>query len=100
MDAVNDIDYFQYSAVRGQDLFLSLQSTASNEYIFEVYNNGCVLLDNNQYISLTGLQVNQVVNFRVRANLNVATNPSNTYNLQAGSVASIRKRTVSGEDNV
>lgn len=100
MDAVNDIDYFQYSAARGQDLFLSLQSTASNEYIFEVYNNGWVLLDNNQYISLTGLQVNQVVNFRVRANPNVATNPSNTYNLQAGSVASIRKRTVSGEDNV
>ncbi|MEJ6474453.1 hypothetical protein [Pseudoalteromonas piscicida] len=100
MDAVNDVDYFRYTAVRGQDTFLSLQSTASNEYIFEIYNNGWVLLDNNQYISLTGLQANQVVNFRVRANPEVATNPSNTYNLQAGSVASIRKRTVSGEDNV
>ncbi|AUJ69221.1 hypothetical protein [Pseudoalteromonas sp. NC201] len=101
MDSITDIDYFQFTAVRGQDLSLKLESTNINEYIFEIYNNGWMPIDKGKYIPVTGLQENQPINIRVRANTAISANPSNTYSLQVASIiTSFSNHVVSGENGV
>ena len=51
MDSINDIDYYQFTVVRGQDISIRLlDETLSDEFIFEINNNGWTpLVANNNY---------------------------------------------------
>ncbi|MCF2908422.1 hypothetical protein L1285_08810 [Pseudoalteromonas sp. DL2-H2.2] len=101
MDSVNDIDLYQFTAVNGQNLVLNFADNKSDEFIFEIYNSGWVPLSANELIPISGLQPNQVLTLRVRANDALPVNPSNQYTLSVQSiVASFSDHSVSGERNV
>ncbi|WP_440056157.1 hypothetical protein ACSLBF_08400 [Pseudoalteromonas sp. T1lg65] len=101
LDSANDIDLYQFTAVNGQDLALNFNSNGAADYIFEVFNNGWVAISQNEPVPISGLQANQVITMRVRANSAVPNNPNNTYNLTVSSVvASFSNNKVSGESNV
>lgn len=42
MDSVGDLDYFQFTAVRGQDVILRFEDAQLDEWITEVYSNGWI----------------------------------------------------------
>lgn len=106
MDSSNDVDYFQFTAVRGQDVILKLEDKALDEWILEVYSNGWVPLSigGDSLTTLNNLQPNQKINARVRPNPNATVNPINKYKLTIGSkVAAIKNISgnhVNGEYNV
>lgn len=104
MDSSNDIDYFQFTAVRGQDVILKLEDKALDEWILEVYSNGWMPLTIGNEITLSNLQPNQNINARVRANPNATVNPINKYKLLIGTkvtaIKNISGNHVNGEYNV
>lgn len=101
MDASNDIDYFQFTAVRGQDVIIRLNDKQLDEWILEIFNSGWVPLNPRSDVSLSNLPANQVINARVRPNPNLPVNPVNKYELIIGSkVTAISNTSVSGESNV
>ncbi|ALU42984.1 hypothetical protein [Pseudoalteromonas rubra] len=101
MDSLNDIDLYQFTAVNGQDLILNFTDNKSDEFIFEIYNNGWVPLPANELIPISDLQPNQVLTMRVKANDALPVNPSNQYTLSVQSfVASISDHNVTGEAGV
>lgn len=102
MDSINDIDYYQFTVVRGQDISIRLlDETLSDEFIFEINNNGWTpLVANNNYL-LSNLQANQSISLRVRANTALPADPSNNYTLTTSSiVTSFTNDVISGESNV
>ncbi|MBQ4861544.1 hypothetical protein J8L98_07560 [Pseudoalteromonas sp. MMG013] len=101
MDSLNDIDLYQFTAVNGQNLALRFLDSSSDEYIFEIYNGGWVPLSANAIHPISGLQPNQVITLRVRANTALPVNSANQYTLSVQSVvASFSSHRVSGEANV
>ncbi len=101
MDASNDVDYFQFTAVRGQDVIIKLEDNNLDEWIIELFNSGWVPLAANSDITLSNLQPNQVINVRIRPNLNAQVNPANNYKLIIGSKVVFRRQyDVTGESNV
>lgn len=102
MDSVNDIDYYDFTVVRGQDLSISLlDETLSDEFIFEINNNGWTpLAANNNYL-FSNLQENQKLSMRVRANTALPANPNNSYKLNISSiVSSFSNHVIKGENGV
>ncbi|WP_105169151.1 hypothetical protein [Pseudoalteromonas sp. T1lg23B] len=101
MDSATDIDMYQFTAVNGQNLALRLKDNSSDEYIFEVYNNGWVPLAANKIHPISGLQENHTITLRVRANTALPVNTNNQYTLSVQSVvASFTSHKISGEANV
>lgn len=102
MDSASDVDYYHFTAVRGQDTIISLvDSYNNNEWLLEFYNGGWQTLGSNQTHSLTGLPANQVLNIRVTPNPAVTVDPSHDYQLSFGSKAvSFGPHSVAGESNV
>ncbi|TQF67595.1 hypothetical protein [Pseudoalteromonas luteoviolacea] len=101
MDSLTDIDLYQFTAVNGQDIVLNFNNNGAADFIFEVFNNGWVPISQSKPVPISGLQPNQVVTMRVRANTAVANNPNTHYNLSVASVvASFSNNSVSGESNV
>ncbi|MCK7458834.1 hypothetical protein [Idiomarina aminovorans] len=100
MDSINDVDYYQFTAVRGQNLSVVLTDDLSNEYFFEIYNSGWVPLPVNTYQSITGLQANQQINLRVTPNTSLPANPENNYTLTVASIVASFDHIISGESNV
>lgn len=101
MDSINDVDYFEFTAVRGQNLSILLKDDLSGEYFFEIYSNGWMSIPVNTYQPISNLQPNQKVNLRVRPNNSLPANPENNYTLTVASIVeSISNDVVSGENNV
>ncbi|WP_052713138.1 hypothetical protein [Pseudoalteromonas rubra] len=101
MDSINDVDYYQFTAVRGQDLSLSFFDGLSNEYVVEIYNSGWTPIAPNTYQIISNLQENQSINLRVSANKALPVNPANSYTLNIASiVASFDSDVITGESNV
>jgi hypothetical protein len=101
MDSASDLDYFQFTAVRGQDVILKFEDAQLDEWIIELYNNGWVEVAKNTDLTISNLQPNQNINIRVRANPNLPINSSNDYKLTIGTkVTSVSNYSVSGEPNV
>ncbi|MBD1584262.1 hypothetical protein [Pseudoalteromonas sp. S16_S37] len=101
MDSINDVDYYQFTAVRGQDLSLSFFDGLSDEYVIEIYNSGWVPITPNTYQIISNLQENQSINLRVSANKALPANPENSYTLNIASiVASFSNHVITGENNV
>jgi hypothetical protein len=101
MDSINDVDYYQFTAVRGQDLSLSFFDGLSDEYVVEIYNSGWVPVTPNTYQIISNLQENQSINLRVSANKALPANPENSYTLNIASiVASFSNHVITGESNV
>ncbi|WDE12748.1 hypothetical protein [Thalassomonas haliotis] len=102
MDSTADVDYYHFTALRGQDTSISLgDSFGNNEWILELYNGGWQVLGNNLTHNLSGLQANQVVNVRVTPNPALSVDPSHNYQLSFGSKPAIfSDYSVDGESNV
>lgn len=101
MDSVGDLDYFQFTAVRGQDVILRFEDDQLDEWITEVFNNGWIEVAKDTDVTISNLQPNKNINIRVRANPNLPINSSNNYNLIIGTkVTSVSNHSVSGEPNV
>ncbi|KGJ88417.1 hypothetical protein ND2E_4253 [Colwellia psychrerythraea] len=101
MDSASDIDYFQFTAVRGQDVLLKLEDAQLDEWIIEFYNNGWMQVATNTDLTIGNLQPNQNINIRVRANPSLPVNSLHDYDLTIGTkVTSVSNHSVSGESNV
>jgi len=102
MDSSADVDYYHFTAVRGQDTSISLaDSYNNNEWQLELYNGGWQVLGNNLTHNLSGLQAGQVVNIRVTPNPALTVDPSHNYQLSFGSKPAIFSNySVDGESNV
>ncbi|WDE06319.1 hypothetical protein SG34_005180 [Thalassomonas viridans] len=88
MDSATDVDYYHFTAVRGQDTSFTLyDSYSNNEWQLELYNGGWQVLESNKTYSLSSLQPNQTLNIRVSPNPAVAVNTSHNYQLAFGSKA-------------
>jgi hypothetical protein len=101
MDSASDIDYFQFTAVRGQDVLLKLEDAQLDEWIIEFYSNGWMQVATNTDLTIGNLQPNQNINIRVRANPSLPVNSLRDYGLTIGTkVTSVTNHNVSGESNV
>lgn len=100
MDSINDADYFEFTAVNGQNLSVVLEDDLTNEYFFEVYNSGWVPIPAYSYRLLSGLQPGQKINLRVRPNHALPANPENNYTLTLASIVDSFDDDISGESNV
>ncbi|WP_281556052.1 hypothetical protein [Thalassomonas sp. RHCl1] len=102
MDSSADVDYYHFTAVRGQDTSISLSDTfGNNEWQLELYNGGWQVLGNNLTHNLSGLQAGQVVNVRVTPNPAVTVDSSHNYQLSFGSKpAQFSNYSVDGESSV
>lgn len=102
MDSIDDIDYYKFTVVRGQDISIMLSDTTlSDEFVFEINNNGWTPLATNNNYRLSNLQENQQISLRVRPNYALPANPANKYRLSVASiVASFSNDIISGEYNV
>lgn len=72
-DSTIDHDYYQFTAVRGQDLVIGLNGIASgtsNRWITKISGNGINwdILQNDIYSNIGGLQQNQLLYVRVHPN--------------------------------
>lgn len=100
MDSINDVDYYEFTAVNGQNLSVVLEDDLTNEYFFEVYNSGWVPIPAYSYRLLSGLQPGQKINLRVRPNDALPANPENNYTLTLASIVDSFDDDISGESNV
>lgn len=102
MDSIYDVDYYQFTAVNGQDLSILLtDATSSDEYIIEKNENGWVPLTVNKHNIVSNLSENQKINLRVRANTALPVNPANNYKLNIASiVTSFSNQVIKGENGV
>ncbi|AUG08760.1 hypothetical protein [Pseudomonas sp. S09G 359] len=101
-DSVNDVDYFDFKAVRGQSVGFALTADARNKWILERLNgNQWVVVDPNlKSDSVSNPGVGGVVKLRVRPNPNAAWSATGKYNLSFGSNPRINTSDVKGEPSV
>jgi len=107
MDSATDIDYYNFTAIRGQDVRFNLTNEIGSnhdEWLLE-YNNGSVWQQLNTGASanyqLEGIPVNYTLSVRARPNPIYTVNPSNTYKLTIGStVRTSSNHSVEGEGSV
>ena len=102
LDSTTDVDYYHFTAVRGQDTVVSLQDAyGQNEWILELYNGGWQPLESTKFYTLNNLQPNQTINVRVKPNPAVTVDPTHQYKLVLGTaVARLSSSNVDGESNV
>lgn len=85
-DSPDDVDYFTFTAQRGQDLTLWLNDRALPQgWQLEHYNAGWQELQPRQYYSISGQVAAQQTYLRVRPKAGVVVNPGLRYELQLGS---------------
>ena len=102
IDNPDDVDYFSFKAVRGQDTLLRLDDAASsNAWILEIYNAGWQEMSNNADITLHNLSANQQIYVRIRARSGLNIDAVKNYRLTFGSkVTQLGSHNVAGETNV
>ena len=106
-DSVNDVDYFDFTAVRGQSVGIALTADAAsgstrNKWILERLDGSqWVVVDNAlKSTSVPSPGVGGVVKVRVRPNPNDAWSATGKYNLSFGSNPRINGADVKGEPSV
>lgn len=106
-DSVNDVDYFDFTAVRGQSVGIALTADATsgstrNKWILERFDGSqWVIVDSSvKSTSVTNPGVGGVVKVRVRPNPNDTWSATGKYNLSLGSNPRINNPDVKGEANV
>ncbi|WDU64264.1 hypothetical protein LRS56_07140 [Pseudomonas poae] len=101
-DSVNDVDYFDFKAVRGQSVGFALTADARNQWILERLNGSqWVVVDPTlKSDSVSNPGVGGVVKLRVRPNPNAAWSATGKYNLSFGSNPRINTSDVKGEPSV
>ncbi len=102
IDSSNDVDYYSFTAVRGQSAMLALVDTYGNgEWQLEFLNGGSwAPLGNGTNWVLNGLSAGQEVNVRVSPKAGASINPAHNYQLVLGSKADLGSFTINGESNV
>lgn len=103
LDSVNDVDYFDFTALRGQGagMFLGDDGEGTrDQWIFERFDgNNWVVIQPNNTSTYPNLTPGYTVKVRVRANPAVALNPQARYLLSFGSAPRLNQSNVNG-DNV
>jgi len=101
-DSINDVDYFDFTAVRGQSVGFALTANARNNWILERLNGSqWVVVDPNlKSDSVSNPGVGGVVKIRVRPNPNAAWSAAGKYNLSFGSNPRINTSDMKGEPSV
>lgn len=103
LDSINDVDYFDFTSVRGQGVGMFLGDDGAgtrNQWIFERFDGNKwveILKDNTS--TYPNLTPGYTVKVRVRANPAVALNPQAQYKLTLGSAPRLNQNNVNG-DNV
>jgi hypothetical protein len=103
IDSVNDVDYFDFTSLRGQGVavYLDEESTgARNQWVFERFDgNNWIVVQPENTSTYPSVPVGYTVKVRVRANPAVALNPQAQYKLTLGSAPRLNQYDVIG-DNV
>ena len=103
LDSVNDVDYFDFTSLRGQGVGMFLGDDGEgtrNQWIFERFDgNNWVVIQPNNTSTYPSLTPGYTVKVRVRANPAVALNPQARYILSFGSAPRLNQNNVNG-DNV
>lgn len=101
-DSINDVDYFDFTAVRGQSVGFALTASTRNNWILERLNGSqWVVVDPNlKSDSVSNPGVGGVVKIRVRPNPNAAWSAAGKYNLSFGSNPRINTSDMKGEPSV
>lgn len=103
IDSVNDVDYFDFTSLRGQGVavYLDEESTgARNQWVFERFDgNNWIVVQPENTSTYPSVPVGYTVKVRVRANPAVALNPQAHYKLTLGSAPRLNQYDVIG-DNV
>ncbi|MGR3889154.1 hypothetical protein [Pseudomonas sp. 1152_12] len=106
-DSLNDVDYFDFTAVRGQSVGIALTADAAsgstrNKWILERFDgNQWVVVDTTvKSTSIPSPGVGGVVKVRVRPNPGDAWSATGKYNLSFGSNPRVNSPDVKGESNV
>ncbi|MBJ2262054.1 hypothetical protein [Pseudomonas sp. MF6787] len=103
LDSVNDVDYFDFTALRGQGVGMFLGDDGEgtrDQWIFERFDgNNWVVIQPNNTSTYPNLTPGYTVKVRVRANPAVALNPQARYLLSFGSAPRLNQSNVNG-DNV
>ena len=103
LDSVNDVDYFDFTALRGQGVGMFLGDDGEgtrDQWIFERFDgNNWVVIQPNNTSTYPNLTPGYTVTVRVRANPAVALNPQARYLLSFGSAPRLNQSNVNG-DNV
>lgn len=86
MDSAQDIDYFNFVAVNGQDLQVSLADNyGQNEWILEYFTGTAwASLNTNQVYDLSNLPTPFTLHVRISPNPAVAVDPTHNYELLVG----------------
>ena len=103
LDSVNDVDYFDFTSLRGQGVGMFLGDDGAgtrNQWIFERFDgNNWVEVPQGSTSTYPNLTPGYTVKVRVRANPAVALNPQAQYKLSLGSAPRLDQFDVIG-DNV
>lgn len=103
LDSVNDVDYFDFTSLRGQGVGMFLGDDGAgtrNQWIFERFDgNNWVEVPQGSTSTYPNLTPGYTVKVRVRANPAVALNPQAQYKLSLGSAPRLDQYDVNG-DNV
>ncbi|MBL7230649.1 MAG: hypothetical protein JJK56_22055 [Pseudomonas sp.] len=103
LDSVNDVDYFDFTTLRGQGVGMFLGDDGEgtrDQWIFERFDgNNWVVIQPNNTSTYPNLTPGYTVKVRVRANPAVALNPQARYLLSFGSAPRLNQSNVNG-DNV
>lgn len=103
LDSVNDVDYFDFTSLRGQGVGMYLDEDEEgnrNQWIFERFDgNNWVVIQPDNTSTYPNLTPGYTVKVRVRANPAVTLNPQAQYKLTLGSAPRLNQSNVNG-DNV
>lgn len=104
LDSVNDVDYFDFTALRGQGVGMFLGDDGEgtrDQWIFERFDgNNWVVIQPNNTSTYPNLTPGYTVKVRVRANPAVALNPQARYLLSFGSAPRLNQSNVNGDNAV
>lgn len=104
LDNPNDVDYFDFKAVRGQSVSMYLagdENGSRNQWIFDRFDGvNWVTVPAGSTSTYPSVTPGTTVKVRVRANPAVAQDPSKAYQLSFGSTPRLNSSNVSGDNIV
>ena len=104
LDSANDVDYFDFTAVRGQSVSMYLagdENGSRNQWIFDRFDGAnWVTVPAGSTSTYPSVAPGTTVKVRVRANPAVAQDPSKYYQLSLGSTPRLNTSSVKGDNIV
>jgi hypothetical protein len=104
LDNINDVDYFDFPAVRGQSVSMFLgddDKGTRNQWIFDRFDGvNWITVPVGSTSTYPSVAPGTVIKVRVRANTAVAQDPTAQYKLSLGSTPRINSNTVTGDNIV